>query len=407
MEPRLKYNLELLDLLLYLKLKILLEGEFSCSYTQLSYTNKTPLDIICCLDEINKLNSKGEFEKKIIDYSLKKNKYTSNEEIINEPHIVRLEAINATYSDGQIDDDEITIRLLDKQALEALIDQEMESFSKNTLERHASSRTFYGIAEQEKIVFERIESIKNNLKNSKFPFFFSSISDFRVDVLRVLLLLKKKNKIAISRTWNERKRWLTSRGTGRANLLSGAEYESVPDTDKNCVDIEVFETKEDEEKDVSFLETNKTSNAVESINNQEAAAQQHKLPFKLRAGTTWTNITLELFEDSESVRILVNGKTIDLDFARMGFEDGRSGKPNKQWIFLKAFAVKNGELPLENVNPREDLSKRKELLTKTLQNYFTLDSDPFHPYYEESTDKEKKSYKIKMKLIYHKAKVSA
>lgn len=255
MEMRYRYDLELLDLLLYLKLKILLEKEFTYDYTQLSFTNKTPLDIIYCLEEINGgVDEQNQFKRKIIEYSLKRNKYTREEQVFTEPHVVKIEVVTVSFGDIE-SDDELTIKLLDEKALESLIDQEIESFSKNVLVRHPSPRSFYGVDEQERIVWEEMESICEDLKNDKFPFHLSSVSDPKVDTLRTLLLLKKKNKIAITRTWNERKKWLVSQWTGRANMLTGPEYESVIARDRNCFDITVHESNRKGVEDISSSET--------------------------------------------------------------------------------------------------------------------------------------------------------
>lgn len=123
-----------------------------------------------------------------------------------------------------------------------------------------------------------------------------------------------------------------------------------------------------------------------------------KFPYRMPAGTKWENITIQ-FLDNESALISVKGRKHKTNYKEMGFEDKRSGKPDSQWLLLKIFAKYNGELSWKTTEANEKVKKTKELLAKTLQNYFKIDYDPFHPYHSSGLEKAKKSYKIKILLI--------
>lgn len=130
--------------------------------------------------------------------------------------------------------------------------------------------------------------------------------------------------------------------------------------------------------------------------------RHNKFPYKIPAGTTWEQFVFT-FLDKENIKIDVKGKTYEADYKEIGFEDKRTQKPNKQWILLEILAREElgGELTLKDPEAKVTFKKTKELLARTLQNYFSIDYDPFYPYRLGLPDKGKKanSYKIKIVLI--------
>lgn len=118
-----------------------------------------------------------------------------------------------------------------------------------------------------------------------------------------------------------------------------------------------------------------------------------KFPHKLPAGTMWENIIIK-FLDDERVNITAAGKTHDTNFIDMGFAGGgKDPKPSVQWSFLKVLAEKNGEISITDKDAKTKYKKQKELLAKSLQQYFLIEYDPFYPYKSEA------SYRIKITLI--------
>ena len=57
-----------------------------------------------------------------------------------------------------------------------------------------------------------------------------------------------------------------------------------------------------------------------------------------------------------------------------------------------------GELTINDPNAKDKYKHQKEALTEVLQNYFSIDYDPFYPY-RSSTEKIGSSYKIKLTLV--------
>lgn len=108
----------------------------------------------------------------------------------------------------------------------------------------------------------------------------------------------------------------------------------------------------------------------------------------------WDTLTIQ-FIDGHHVKISGQDTktTVTAYFKEMGFEDARKRQPNKQWLLLKLLAESNGGLSWEKSEAKGDIKKKKQLLAKTLRDYFGIKDDPFYPY------KENDSYRIKINLI--------
>jgi len=153
----------------------------------------------------------------------------------------------------------------------------------------------------------------------------------------------------------------------------------------------------------AVLGTAKTKATVQASEATLTSAQLKEsalktFPYKLPAGTKWENFIVK-FLDDDKVYIVVQGKEHTADYKEMGFIDGRNGRPDQQWAFLRLLARRAGELSWENPEAGYKLKKTKELVAKALQQYFHLDYDPFYPYTVLPPFKTQKSYKIKMTLV--------
>lgn len=126
--------------------------------------------------------------------------------------------------------------------------------------------------------------------------------------------------------------------------------------------------------------------------------KKHKFPHKLPAGTIWENFTIKFLND-ENIFIQVKQFKHTASYKEIGFVGkGNNPNPSEAWTFLKVLAQVNGELTLKDPEARDKYKKQKELLAKSLQDYFSLDYDPFYPY-RSSSEKSGNSYKIKITLI--------
>lgn len=154
-------------------------------------------------------------------------------------------------------------------------------------------------------------------------------------------------------------------------------------------------------------------------------AKIDKPALKLPPNTKWKDITIK-FKDGHKIDIIIADKTTRSDYEKMGFEDRRTRKPDKQWALLIKLSENNGEidwhsrlqsktvntqltkqkLGFEDNEDTEDqnrgfsykkasdsIKKTKQLLAKKLKTFFGIKEDPFFPYRKEG------SYKIKIILI--------
>lgn len=127
------------------------------------------------------------------------------------------------------------------------------------------------------------------------------------------------------------------------------------------------------------------------------------IPIKLPPNTKWKDITIQ-FLDYDKVKITApNNIKKRVNYQRMGFEDQKSKKPNKQWQFLYKLAPFRGDLTWTIASYRKRVDthplstplarKWKQRLANSLKKYFKIDEDPFHPY------NKYRAYKLKFTLL--------
>ncbi|MFA7194079.1 MAG: hypothetical protein WC087_04150 [Candidatus Paceibacterota bacterium] len=123
---------------------------------------------------------------------------------------------------------------------------------------------------------------------------------------------------------------------------------------------------------------------------EKGTPHTNKFPFKIPAGTTWQNITIQ-FTNTDTVNIQVAGHSHQTGYADMGFVDNRTSKPTIQWGLLSLLAKGGGELLNSSSDTSDNYKKHKQLLSEKLRDYFNIESDPFEPY--------KGGYKTRMTLV--------
>jgi hypothetical protein len=125
---------------------------------------------------------------------------------------------------------------------------------------------------------------------------------------------------------------------------------------------------------------------------------KNKFPYKLPAGTKWDDFIIK-FEDDKSIFIKVKQFEHRISYTDIGMiGKGNNPDPSEAWIFMKVLSTLGGELTIRDAETRDKYKKQKEILSKSLQSYFSLDYDPFYPY-RSSSEKRGNSYKIKIILI--------
>lgn len=137
---------------------------------------------------------------------------------------------------------------------------------------------------------------------------------------------------------------------------------------------------------------------LEALKPQKSEKTGPTFPYKIPAGTHWNNIIIK-FLDDEQIEIWVKKQKHITGYKEMGMiGKGKVPSPSEQWIFLKVLAQCHGEITIKDTESRDTYKKQKQGLTETLQNYFSIDYDPFYPY-KSSHEKSGNSYKIKLTLM--------
>jgi len=106
------------------------------------------------------------------------------------------------------------------------------------------------------------------------------------------------------------------------------------------------------------------------------------LIINLPPNTNWEGISLR-FIDGNNVEIKSKDFKQIVHFKDMGFEDKRTRRPDKQWELLQYLAENAGQISWDSSLSNVKVKKKKQRLSKTLQEYFQITEDPFFPYKSE------------------------
>lgn len=105
----------------------------------------------------------------------------------------------------------------------------------------------------------------------------------------------------------------------------------------------------------------------------EGAAFRYEFPTP--HGARWTDLRL-LFLDDHTLEARLDTISKVLDYRQMGFLDGRTKRPNRPWEMLTRFADGEGKYRRARRSEDRNESKRKEMLSKQLSQFFHLQGDP-------------------------------
>jgi hypothetical protein len=102
---------------------------------------------------------------------------------------------------------------------------------------------------------------------------------------------------------------------------------------------------------------------------------EHRFPTP--PGSSWSDVTIRYINGHE-VEPRVSGRTGGVfNYAHMGMAKANKDEPTVQWDLLRDLADGRGELPWPRAVSRRTMQKRRERLTKHLQDFFGIDDDPF------------------------------
>lgn len=139
------------------------------------------------------------------------------------------------------------------------------------------------------------------------------------------------------------------------------------------------------------------------LNQLPASSQKRITPLKLPPDTKWEHITIQ-FLDYDKVKIQAPNKFNKVvNFRKMGFENQKNGKPNKQWELFYNLSRYRGDLSWTITTYRKKVDShplstpkiRKQIqrLSNTLKEYFNINDAPFYDYIKIG------AYKTKFSLL--------
>lgn len=131
--------------------------------------------------------------------------------------------------------------------------------------------------------------------------------------------------------------------------------------------------------------------AISIDDKRNASKAKNKFPYPVPAGTEWRQVSMKVLGD-EKIHIKLPAKEHTATYEEMGFGK-HDGKPSVLWAFFKILAMQNGEISITDETAKVQYKKQKQQVSDILKNYFSMESDPFHPY------KENNSYKTRFTLF--------
>jgi hypothetical protein len=131
--------------------------------------------------------------------------------------------------------------------------------------------------------------------------------------------------------------------------------------------------------------------AISIDDKRNTSKTKNKFPYPIPAGTEWRQVSMKVLAN-EKIQIKIPAKEHTATYEEMGFGK-HDGKPSVIWAFFKILAMQNGEISIADETAKVQYKKQKQQVSDILKNYFSMESDPFHPY------KENNSYKTRFTLF--------
>jgi hypothetical protein len=99
------------------------------------------------------------------------------------------------------------------------------------------------------------------------------------------------------------------------------------------------------------------------------------LVWSLPPDARWEEITI-VFVADEVIHVSFRAQTRRFEPDQLGMKDARSGKPSRQWSYLKMFAIARGTLPVHPTKRIAGHQKQKQQLSARLRSCFGIQDEP-------------------------------
>lgn len=147
------------------------------------------------------------------------------------------------------------------------------------------------------------------------------------------------------------------------------------------------------DRDCRFSPTPEFSRQIRELLNDSDKPTDSPRGISLPSGIAWEDIRVR-FLDAHTVSCRINKTVMTMSFHDLGMVNRKNGKPDKNWLYLMQFAAQEGKLRVDWQMPSRALreQQRKRRLSKALQAFFHIDSEPI------VFDRETFSYICKFRL---------
>ena len=105
----------------------------------------------------------------------------------------------------------------------------------------------------------------------------------------------------------------------------------------------------------------------ETEDQNNSVPPSDRVPVELRC-SNWHDVAIEFLSDHR-VQITVLGSTYTENYAEMGFEDRKAGRPNGAWEMLRTIAECDGRISSSRI-PWKKVEKRVQEIRRALRAYF-------------------------------------
>lgn len=307
------------------------------------------------------------------------------DEDVNEEIAEFVSNMAATQNDDMVENTELDAKLL-----------KIPSYIRGT------ANNYYSYKKQRKILLEFIAKLYKRFENEIIVIKFKDIKDTNINVLRTLLALESEQFFDISELRNNKKRWTDEDDiyakiqVKKLRISALKKFLLAPAEHPSELQNKIAELPQETKKEPLSIHVIGLKEGLEAIAGAKKESGGPKFPHKIPAGVEWSNVIIK-FLDEETIHIRVRQLAHTTTYEEMKLV-GKKGRPSVLWFFLLTLAKVGGEVSIKDPEAKDEYKKQKELISKKLKEYFTLQDDPFFPY-QSSEGKTKNSYRTRFQLI--------
>jgi len=124
---------------------------------------------------------------------------------------------------------------------------------------------------------------------------------------------------------------------------------------------------------------------IEEHNQDEKTGKESIVKFPSPPDLCWEEVSMA-FISNKAIKVRARGQLREYRFDQIGFENKRSGKPNRLWFLLQVFGARGGQLSWQDLSSTgmtaNQVQSNVKRLRKSLRKFMGIEDDPFYPYWK-------------------------